>query len=85
MREIGLELRRLRPRSSYATKVLPKWLTIVMAAFHPKLTVKAVKPSLGRHVGYDVGTSFDDLEMSPTPIQDTFLDGLDSIERLRAA
>ena len=85
MREIGLELRRLRPRSSYATKVLPKWLTVVMAAFHPKLTVKAVKPSLGRHVGYDVGTSFDDLEMSPTPIQDTFLDGLDSIERLRAA
>ena len=85
MREIGLELKRLRPRSSYATKVLPKWLTVVMAAFHPKLTVKAVKPSLGRHVGYDVGTSFDDLGMSPTPIQDTFLDGLDSIERFKSA
>jgi hypothetical protein len=50
-----------------------------MAMLHPKLTVKAVRPSLGRHVGYDVGTSFADLGMSPTPVQDTFLDGLDSI------
>ena len=79
MNEIGIELRRLRPKTAYPTRVLPKWLTVVMAAFHPKLTVKAVKPSLGRHVGYDVGTSFADLGMTPTPIQDTFLDGLDSI------
>lgn len=79
MKEIGIELRRLRPKTAYPTRVLPKWLTVVMAAFHPKLTVKAVKPSLGRHVGYDVGTSFADLGMTPTPIQDTFLDGLDSI------
>lgn len=79
MKEIGMELRRLRPKTAYPTKVLPKWLTVIMAMLHPKLTVKAVKPSLGRHVGYDVGTSFADLGMSPTPIQDTFLDGLDSI------
>lgn len=79
MKEIGMELRRLRPKTTYPTKVLPKWLTVIMAMLHPKLTVKAVKPSLGRHVGYDVGTSFADLGMSPTPIQDTFLDGLDSI------
>ena len=79
MNEIGIELRRLRPKTAYPTRVLPKWLTVVMAMFHPKLTVKAVKPSLGRHVGYDVGTSFADLGMTPTPIQDTFLDGLDSI------
>lgn len=79
MNEIGIELRRLRPKTAFPTRVLPKWLTVVMAAFHPKLTVKAVKPSLGRHVGYDVGTSFADLGMTPTPIQDTFLDGLDSI------
>lgn len=79
MKEIGMELRRLRPKTAYPTKVLPKWLTVIMAILHPKLTVKAVKPSLGRHVGYDVGTSFADLDMSPTPIQDTFLDGLDSI------
>ena len=79
MKEIGIELRRLRPKTAFPTRVLPKWLTVVMAAFHPKLTVKAVKPSLGRHVGYDVGTSFADLGMTPTPIQDTFLDGLDSI------
>jgi hypothetical protein len=74
-----MELRRLRPKTAYPTKVLPKWLTVIMAMLHPKLTVKAVKPSLGRHVGYDVGTSFADLGMSPTPVQDTFLDGLDSI------
>ena len=79
MKEIGIELRRLRPKTAFPTRVLPKWLTVVVAAFHPKLTVKAVKPSLGRHVGYDVGTSFADLGMTPTPIQDTFLDGLDSI------
>lgn len=79
MKEIGMELRRLRPKTAYPTKVLPKWLTVIMAMLHPKLTVKAVKPSLGRHVGYDVGTSFADLGMSSTPIQDTFLDGLDSI------
>jgi len=79
MKEIGMELRRLRPKTAYPTKVLPKWLTVIMAMLHPKLTVKAVKPSLGRHVGYDVGTSFADLGMSPTPVQDTFLDGLDSI------
>lgn len=79
MNEIGIELRRLRPKTAFPTRVLPKWLTVVMAAFHPKLTAKAVKPSLGRHVGYDVGTSFADLGMTPTPIQDTFLDGLDSI------
>ena len=79
MNEIGIELRRLRPKTAYPKKVLPKWLTVIMAMFHPKLTVKAVKPSLGRHVGYDVGTSFADLGMTPTPIQDTFLDGLDSI------
>jgi len=79
MKEIGIELRRLRPKTAYPTRVLPKWLTVVMAMFHPKLTVKAVKPSLGRHVGYDVGTSFADLGMTPTPVQDTFLDGLDSI------
>jgi dihydroflavonol-4-reductase len=79
MKEIGIELRKLRPKTAYPTKVLPKWLTVVMAMFHPKLTIKAVKPSLGRHVGYDVGTSFADLGMTPTPVQDTFLDGLDSI------
>ena len=79
MKEIGMELRRLRPKTAYPTKVLPKWLTVIMAMLHPKLTVTAVKPSLGRHVGYDVGTSFADLGMSPTPVQDTFLDGLDSI------
>ena len=54
-------------------------LASVMAAFHPKLSVKTVRSSLGRHVGYDVGTSFTDLQMTPRSIDSTLLDGLDSL------
>ena len=50
-----------------------------MAVFHPKLSVKTVRSSLGRHVGYDVGTSFAVLGMEPRAVESTLLDALDSL------
>jgi dihydroflavonol-4-reductase len=79
MKEIGHVLRRLKPDGRFPVRVLPSWLASVMAAFHPKLSVKTVRSSLGRHVGYDVGTSFTDLQMTPRSIDSTLLDGLDSL------
>ena len=79
MNEIGHELRKLRPSESFPTRRLPTWLTVIMAAFHPKLSIKAVRSSLGRWVDYDVGASFSDLGMQPTPTDATFLDALDSL------
>lgn len=79
MREIGMELRRLRPEGSYPVRTLPSWMASIMAVFHPKLSVKTLRSSLGRHVGYDVGTSFAVLEMEPRAVESTLLDALDSL------
>lgn len=79
MNEIGHELAKLRPDESFPTRRLPTWLTVIMAAFHPKLSTKTVRSSLGRWVDYDVGASFTDLGMEPTSTDATFLDALDSL------
>ena len=50
-----------------------------MAVVHPKLSIKTLRSSLGRHVGYDVGTSFAVLEMEPRAVESTLLDALDSL------
>ena len=80
MSEIGHELRRLKPEKSFPVRRLPTWLTVIMAAFHPKLSVKSVRSSLGRHVGYDVGTSFSDLGLTQTPTDVTFVDAFNSLQ-----
>jgi dihydroflavonol-4-reductase len=78
MREVGQTLRALRPNASYPVRVLPKWLTVCMAVFHPKLSAASVKGSLGRYVGYDIGASYNALGLTPKSVEATLLDGLDS-------
>ncbi|MDE0856951.1 MAG: SDR family NAD(P)-dependent oxidoreductase [Candidatus Poseidoniaceae archaeon] len=79
MKEIGYELRSLKPDGSWPVRTLPTWLTIILAAFHPKLGVKTVRSSLGRYLDYDVGASFTDLGLTPTSTDVTFVDALESI------
>lgn len=82
MREIGIQLRRVAPGKRWATFRLPSVLAILMAAFHPKLTVKQVRSSLGRSVRYDIGTMEEELGIKLHASDDTLADSLSSLLEL---
>ena len=82
MQEIGVRLRRILPDKKWATFRLPSTMAIVMAAFHPKLTIKQVRSSLGRSVGYDIGAMEEELGIRLNDTDDTLADSITSLLEL---
>ena len=82
MKEIGAQLRRVVPGKRWAMFRLPSPLAILMAAFHPKLTVKQVRSSLGRSVGYDRGRMEEDLGIQLHASDETLTDSINSLFEL---
>lgn len=83
MNEIGKVLRKVKPGRRWPVTRLPAVLAVVMAAFHPKLTVKQVRSTIGRHVDYNVGRVEESLNFSFRSTEDTLADSIDSLEKLR--
>ena len=79
MKEIGQALTQSLPKK-YATRRLPSSLAYILAFFHPKLSVKQLKGSLGTHVGYDVGDSFSALDLPDYDIGTTLVDSVNSVK-----
>ena len=79
MSEIGQLLSSNLPKK-YATKKLPRMLAYVLAIFHPKLSVKQLKNSIGIHVGYDVGDSFSALDLPDYEVVTTLVDSVNSVK-----
>ncbi len=82
MKEIGAQLRQVSPGKRWATFCLPSPLALVMAAFHPKLTVSQVRSSLGRSVGYDVGSMEGELGIQLHSSDETLADSIASLLEL---
>ena len=79
MKEIGKELSSKLPRK-FATRRLPRMFAYILALFHPKLSVKQLKGTLGTHVGYDVGDAFPTLSLPNYTVGDTLVDSVNSIQ-----
>mgnify|MGYP006091383735 CR=1 FL=1 len=78
MKEIGQCLKK-RKGGRWATRRLPKTLAYILAIFHPKLTIKQLKGSLGKKVSYDVEDTWDVLEIKPYNPEETIIDSIESI------
>ena len=79
MRDIGRNLRQFAPGKKWATFCLPSPLATAMAAFHPKLTVRQVRSSLGRHVSYDIESMEEELGISLHSTEKTLVDSVESL------
>ena len=79
MKEIGKELNSKLPRK-FATRRLPRIFAYILAVFHPKLSIKQLKGSLGKHVDYDVGDAFSALSLPNYNVDDTLVDSVNSIQ-----
>ena len=79
MKEIG-EILNSSLEGKFATRKLPKLFAYLLAVFHPKLSVNQLKKTLGTHVGYEVGDSFDVLQLPNYDIEATLVDSVNSIK-----
>ena len=79
MKDIG-EILNSSLEERYATRKLPKFLAYILAMFHPKLSVNQLKKTLGTHVGYDVGGSFELLELPNYDVKTTLIDSVNSVK-----
>jgi len=82
MQEIGRRLRTFMPNKKWAVICLPKPAAALLAIFHPKLTWRMVRSSLGRHLGYDVGGMEQELEIELRSSEQTLVDSIESLLRL---
>lgn len=82
MKELGVALRRILPERKWPVARLPTPLALVMAAFHPKLTLRQVRSSTGRHVHYDIQRTEQMLEIKLRSIDETLKDSMESFEKL---
>ena len=55
-------------------------LAYIVAIFHPKLSIKRLKESLGTYVDYNVKDAFQVLELPDFDIDTTLIDAINSIE-----
>ena len=78
MREMGKSLTSITGKK-YATKKLPRYLAYILAVFHPKLSVKRLRGTLGTHVEYDVGNSFAELSLPNYETEKTLVDSIASL------
>jgi dihydroflavonol-4-reductase len=81
MHEIGAELCKLKPERKWATRKLPSVIAYLMTAFHPKLSIRQLRGSLGVQIGYDVGNVEQELDFVFTDYQQTLVDSIDSISQ----
>ena len=79
MKEIGQTLTSNLPKK-YASRKLPRIFAYLLALFHPKLSLKQLKGSLGTHVSYDVKDSFEILELPNFEVVDTLVDSVNSVK-----
>ena len=79
MNEIGERLTRITGKK-YSSRKLIKPLAYLVAIFHPKLSIKRLKESLGTYVDYDVKDAFSALELPDYDIDLTLKDAINSIE-----
>ena len=79
MREIGLMLRK-EFGGKWAVRRLPKLLAYFLAIFHPKLSIKTIRNSVGKRVSYDVEDAFEVLDVDMTPGKESIIDGITSIQ-----
>lgn len=79
MRDIGRSLRQFSPGKKWATFCLPSPMAAVMAVFHPKLTVRQVRSSLGKQVGYDIGPMEEELGIILHSTEKTLADSVESL------
>ena len=79
MKEIGQTLTSNLPKK-YASRKLPRIFAYLLALFHPKLSIKQLKGSLGTHVSYDVKDSFEVLELPNIEVVDTLVDSVNSVK-----
>ena len=79
MKEIGQTLTSNLPKK-YASRKLPRIFAYLLALFHPKLSIKQLKGSLGTHVSYDVKDSFEILELPNIEVVDTLVDSVNSVK-----
>ena len=82
MNELGTKLREVLPERKWPVTRLPTVFAILMAAFHPKLTVQQVRSYTGRHVNYDIQNTENMLEMKFLSIEETLTDSMKSLEEL---
>jgi len=82
MQEIGRRLRQFLPEKKWATFRLPSLPTIILAVFHPKLTWRQVRSSLGRHMAYDVGDMEQELGIQLHSTEQTLVDSIESLLEL---
>lgn len=79
MKEIGQILNGGFDRS-FATKKLPRLFAYCLAVLHPKLSLKSIKGSLGRHIGYEIGDSVTALSLPDFDVETTLIDSVRSIQ-----
>lgn len=79
MNEIGKKLSSITGKK-YTSRKLVKPLAYLVAIFHPKLSIKRLKESLGTYVDYDVKDAFHVLELPDYEIETTLIDAINSIE-----
>ena len=79
MSEIGKKLSSITSKK-YTSRKLVKPLAYLVAIFHPKLSIKRLKESLGTYVDYDVKDAFQVLELPDYEIETTLIDAINSIE-----
>ena len=79
MKEIGQTLTSNLPKK-YASRKLPRIFAYLLALFHPKLSIKQLKGSLGTHVSYEVKDSFEILELPNIEVVDTLVDSVNSVK-----
>lgn len=79
MSEIGTKLRQEIPGKKWATLHLPTPLAVLMAAFHPKLTIQQVRSTVGRHVDYDTGDAEEKLGLAMRSVEQTLVDAVKSL------
>ena len=82
MNELGAKLRDVLPERKWPVTRLPTVFAILMAAFHPKLTVQQIRSSTGRHVNYDIQNTEEMLKMKLRNIDETLEDSMKSLEEL---
>ncbi len=81
MKEIGQTLK-AKKEGRWATKKLPKPLAYVVAIFHPKLSIKQLRGSLGSKVNFDAEDAWETLGIKTHAAEDSIIDGVESIQKI---
>ena len=79
MNDIGRELTSMMGKK-YTSRKLMKPLAYLVAILHPKLSIKRLKESLGKHVEYDVKDTFQVLQLPNYDKRTTLKDAVTSLE-----